>query len=591
MIKKIISIKNVGRFLNYGSNGDMELHRYNLFFAENGRGKTTICAILRSLNTAKPEYILERKTLGATGNPQVKLLLENKEIVTFDGTAWNKSYPAIEIFDSAFINANIFVGDYVDLEQKRNLYRVIIGSEGVALAAEVDYLDETIRTKNTEIASRKAAVQQQTPRSVKTIEAFLAIAADSDIDAKITDKTKELQSAKRAGEIKARGLLSNLACPIVPLKLQAILLKGIEGIGKDAEERVAKQTQAHKMHDEGQKWLSSGIGYIQGDICPFCGQGLTGNALIAAYRAFFSDAYHQLRDQIGVLKKDIETAFGQKSFSDIEKAITHNDVGIDFWKQFLPIELPAIAFDNDIRKPLQEFTDATLALVAKKTASPLEEIKPDDGYELKETSAQTALAKLAAYDKAITAANTAIQEKKVKAQALNEATVEAALEQLKAIKHKYLPEVSMLCYQYQASLDEKKTLEAQKTTAKGKLDKHTNTIITHYDKRINDLLKGFGAGFSIANIKRTYPGGTPSSTYEILINDTPIEIGDSTTPLGTPCFRNTLSAGDKNTLAFVFFLAQLERDEQKAQKVVVFDDPFNSQDRSRRTRTKDLIKK
>jgi hypothetical protein len=34
-------------------------------------------------------------------------------------------------------------------------------------------------------------------------------------------------------------------------------------------------------------------------------------------------------------------------------------------------------------------------------------------------------------------------------------------------------------------------------------------------------------------------------------------LGDGTTPLGQPCFRTTLSAGDKSTLALAFFLAQL----------------------------------
>jgi wobble nucleotide-excising tRNase len=41
MLKKIVTIKNVGRFKNYGAAGDVELKRNSLFFAENGRGKTT----------------------------------------------------------------------------------------------------------------------------------------------------------------------------------------------------------------------------------------------------------------------------------------------------------------------------------------------------------------------------------------------------------------------------------------------------------------------------------------------------------------------------------------------------------------------
>lgn len=57
MLRKIISIKNVGRFLGYGAAGDVELKRHNLVFAENGRGKTTLCAILRSLQTGDATHV------------------------------------------------------------------------------------------------------------------------------------------------------------------------------------------------------------------------------------------------------------------------------------------------------------------------------------------------------------------------------------------------------------------------------------------------------------------------------------------------------------------------------------------------------
>jgi wobble nucleotide-excising tRNase len=64
-----------------------------------------------------------------------------------------------------------------------------------------------------------------------------------------------------------------------------------------------------------------------------------------------------------------------------------------------------------------------------------------------------------------------------------------------------------------------------------------------------------------------------------------VQLGDDKTPLEQPCFRNTLSAGDKSTLALAFFLAQLEHDPDRAAKIVVFDDPFNSQDNFRKDHT------
>ncbi len=48
-----------------------------------------------------------------------------------------------------------------------------------------------------------------------------------------------------------------------------------------------------------------------------------------------------------------------------------------------------------------------------------------------------------------------------------------------------------------------------------------------------------------------------------------------------PSFRNTLSAGDRNTLALAFFFASLDRDPALADKIVVIDDPMTSLDEHR----------
>jgi wobble nucleotide-excising tRNase len=138
---------------------------------------------------------------------------------------------------------------------------------------------------------------------------------------------------------------------------------------------------------------------------------------------------------------------------------------------------------------------------------------------------------------------------------------------------------------HRATVVEKANIEAAKTAVKSKLDQHTMTVIGKYQQTINRLLGEFHVGFSITKTEHGYPGGVASSSYQILINGTPIELGDEKTPLDKPSFRNTLSSGDKSTLALAFFLAQLEHDPERASKIVVFDDPFNSQDGFRRDHT------
>jgi wobble nucleotide-excising tRNase len=55
------------------------------------------------------------------------------------------------------------------------------------------------------------------------------------------------------------------------------------------------------------------------------------------------------------------------------------------------------------------------------------------------------------------------------------------------------------------------------------------------------------------------------------------------------CFENTLSEGDKSTLAFAFFIAALEKTPDLDKQIVIFDDPLSSLDENRRHATASLL--
>lgn len=107
MLKKFISIKNVGRFLNYSASQDVELKRYNLIFAENGRGKTTLSDILRSLQSGNPAHVLGRTTLGGTDLAEIRILLDDGPANFMKGT-WSATLPQLAIFDSTFVFENVY---------------------------------------------------------------------------------------------------------------------------------------------------------------------------------------------------------------------------------------------------------------------------------------------------------------------------------------------------------------------------------------------------------------------------------------------------------------------------------------------------
>jgi len=56
-----------------------------------------------------------------------------------------------------------------------------------------------------------------------------------------------------------------------------------------------------------------------------------------------------------------------------------------------------------------------------------------------------------------------------------------------------------------------------------------------------------------------------------------------------PCFKNTLSEGDKGALAFAFFIASVEKSPDLDKQIVILDDPLSSLDETRREGTARLL--
>src|SRR5689334_6607359 len=102
MLQRVISIKNVGRFRDCNASGDVTFRRYTLVFAENARGKSTLCDILRSLSRNAPDIVIGRATLGAAQPPAIQFLTANGNIAFRNG-AWSAAYPNILVFDGTYV--------------------------------------------------------------------------------------------------------------------------------------------------------------------------------------------------------------------------------------------------------------------------------------------------------------------------------------------------------------------------------------------------------------------------------------------------------------------------------------------------------
>ena len=134
MIHCIQLVRNVGLFDSVDAAATIPLSRLTLIYAENGRGKTTLVAILRSLATGDPIPIAERKRLAAVHPPHVILdCAGGPPAAMFQNGTWSRQLSNIVVFDDLFVDENVCSGLDVDPHHRQNLHELILGAQGVTL--------------------------------------------------------------------------------------------------------------------------------------------------------------------------------------------------------------------------------------------------------------------------------------------------------------------------------------------------------------------------------------------------------------------------------------------------------------------------
>lgn len=576
MLKKLLSISNVGRFSSYSAAGSVEFAKLTLIFGENGRGKSTITSILRSLQLNDGNHISERSTLPATaGTPEVQVRHQTGSY-SFKGGAWSTAMPDIEIFDAQFINDNVFSGLTVDHEHKRNLYRIIVGEQGVLLSRKVEELDIAIRQANSDLTIKKAEIKPLIADALD-IDKFVELPQFDKVDELILKKNEEISALMSAADIASKASFAEVAFPSAPGT--AILGKTLQDLSKEADDAVKAHTL--KLDKRGEQWLEQGVTYLKNETCPFCTQSTAGINLVASYQAYFSKAYKELKEDIRQHSKGNDDRFGALALLAIQNNITGNTTLSEFWKRFFEVKLSDLPTPDTVQalKGLHTHLKERLDV---KSGSPLDSVPTTPELDAALKLYADFLTKAVAYNASCKAMNEFVKVVKAKASGGNIVAATADLSKLKNAKKRHDPAVDTLCKEYLLLKLRKVGHEAEKEKAKTALDTYSSTIFTLYEGTLNDQLKLFGAEFLLANTSSNYAGGKPNSSYNITINTVPVDV-DST--FGKPCFKSALSGGDKSCLALAFFLARLEHDPRIGDKVVVLDDPMCSLDRFRSDRT------
>jgi wobble nucleotide-excising tRNase len=489
------------------------------------------------------------------------------------------------VFDDAFVYGNVYSGPLVTLEQRRSLHKIIIGSRGVTLAREIEHLTEQIRNINFELQYLTDQIRQYA--GALTVDQFCNLAPVASVDERIAAKLIDLEAQRNIAKIRSTALFNQVALPSVSVgEIEELLRSGIDDLSAETERRL----QEHFLHigTGAESWVANGINRIAGETCPFCLQDISSQTIIGDYRAHFGASYRELKARITRSRDDIDRILSGDRVAEVLQEIARQDATRAFWTNF--VSVPGDLYPlGEIRSRSANLRNMLLERLDRKAASPLEAIalSAEDmrvvaDYEAVKTTVQEITSLLIS-------ANAEIQEVKGRTDAGSIQQLEAELAILRATKSRYAEPASGFCHTFFGATARKSEAEQRKSQRRDALSAHTASIFPAYQTAINGYLEKFGADFRVEGVATENPGGRPGSRYQIEICGVSIELGNENTPPGTPCFRNTLSAGDRNGLALAFFFAQLDQDPGLASKVVVLDDPISSFDDQRATATKHII--
>ena len=578
MLQKFRAVEEIGRFSKLTHKAE-PLAKLSLVFGRNGYGKSTLCSILRSASDGKAHHITARRRLGALSESRVDSLWAGDTTYAYSGGKWSGCPGKIYIFDQEFVSQNLHVGDSVTRENKRSLLPVVLGKEGVALAEKVVALDREQREVD---ERRKTEARIITARcrgiAEKDVAAFCNAVVPDDLADRTRNAAQRIQLARQSAIVRQKRNPAEFGLGRL-MQVKALLAESIDGVSENALAMVTGHIAGYALGERAQNWLEYGTQHAHADKCPYCAQSTAGNTLIAAYRVYFSEALKALKARV----EDLAETLAFLSAGYIEKIASANDADFAYWQTLCDLPTTPRLSVSD-RESVNDALEQLTILVAAKQANPLEPL----GLGSDEGRLLAAINRLAAYNEGIAATSMAIDRTRADNEQMDLQQAEANHLKWIAMAERDAEPIKSAVASHLVAERRLEVIKVEKSSSQTALTNHTATTMSARQTAVNDLLADFGANFRIVDTKTNFVGREPNTEFAIEIGTHKVKAGDKSDT--EPSFKTVLSAGDKATLALAFFLAQIASDSDLGKAIVVFDDPFNSQDMDRQFQTTSHIR-
>jgi wobble nucleotide-excising tRNase len=588
MFKKIV-IRNVGVLKAFEAGSSPHLSPLSLFYARNGRGKTTLSAVLRAARDGNAGIVLARRSLGNNAaEPQVTLVSDDSNQLFKDGV-WQHKRAPIEVFDAEFIADNIFAGEMTTLEHDRGLFSVIVGEEGVRLNRLLERFKEHAKKTGASLKAANEALAEDMPNDL-TREEFFALAPSPAHQQRLERANQVLRSVQEADKVSVLNSLEKVEIPMLPSEIENTLAATVPHIDISARDRLAEHFRQFELGKRGEAWIDFGMEHLVDDKCPFCARPDADElGMVTLYGQIFGEEYKTHLGNIRSKIEDLNNSLSEDVRTSIIDVLARNVEVSKKWSKYgqFTTQIPVCA---SLTADLKEAHDEAMAVLVAKRASPLEPLGEPSRLETAKEAINRAIAALESYNSAIDAFNeetNAIRSRSIGSE--DDAKLVVANAQRRIARTENAGVQQRILAYLSASRRDRRAKSARQETQR-RLKNANEAAAAHYHEKVNDYLKRFGVSAGITRPKSSMTGNAGSADYSLLIRGEEVARQRGRVSEAVPHFRNTLSSGDKAALALAFFLAKLDRDGDLSKKVVVFDDPLASHDSHRRAKTVEAVK-
>lgn len=479
MLVRFEQIQGIG-LLHDARGAVHKCEKLTIIYADNGRGKSTLAAILRSLATDDPTPIQNLRTIDGTLPPKAVVQFESGKKAIFESGAWSGTKPDILIFDAGFIARNVHSGGVVNPDQRKNLLEFALG-EGAVTAREAEAAATEKARRASELIADYTRQLPILPAGMSLPE-FEQLPKLNDADAEIAEIERRLNAAKNAATIKARPVPQEVSLPhFDPGGLFACLAKALRNVHSEAEDLVREHLEKLASADA-ESWIEEGTKLADGRACPYC--GLSANDLVRAYQSHFDVAYKSLKTEIASVRLSCTDATAPAKADIFEGKVSTASAQAAAWAQEVPT-LPITFEAASAREVLAKLQLKIIGLLEQKSSAPAEPVgSPQDRAEIT-TLWRQSLDYFAAANAAIKAAADSIKGYLKTLDTADAQKLQKDFDRAKASKLRHDPATADVVAKLKAARSQKQAAEAAKTSARKYLTELMGSTLDKFEEAIN----------------------------------------------------------------------------------------------------------